>query len=128
MKISIILIALAVSISGPAFAAGKDDHDHKAQSMHGGVTAQAKDVDYELMAKADKLQLFMRDHGKPVDVSSMTAKATLLTGSEKQEVQLQPVDGKLEATGNFKITEGTKAVVAVSKAGKTMASVRFTLK
>ena len=72
MKISIILIALAVSISGPAFAAGKDDHGHKAQSMHGGVTAQAKDVDYELVAKADKLQLFMRDHGKPVDVSSMT--------------------------------------------------------
>ena len=121
-----VLIALAVSISGTAFAA--DDHGHEAKPMHGGVTAQAKDVDYELVAKADKLQLFMRDHGKPFDVSGMTAKATLLAGSDKQEVQLQPVDGKLEAAGNFKVASGTKAVVAVSKVGKAVASVRFTLK
>lgn len=126
MKFSQVLIALAVSISGTAFAA--DDHGHEAKPMHGGVTAQAKDVDYELVAKADKLQLFMRDHGKPFDVSGMTAKATLLTGSDKQEVQLQPVDGKLEAAGNFKVASGTKAVVAVSKVGKAVASVRFTLK
>lgn len=126
MKFSQVLIALAVSISGTAFAA--DDHGHEAKPMHGGVTAQAKDVDYELVAKADKLQLFMRDHGKPFDVSGMTAKATLLAGSDKQEVQLQPVDGKLEAAGNFKVVAGTKAVIAVSKAGKAVASVRFTLK
>ena len=128
MKFSQVLIILAVSISGTAFAAGKDDHGHQAKPMHGGVTAQAKDVDYELVAKADKLQLFMRDHGKPFDVSGMTAKATLLAGSDKQEVQLQPVDGKLEAAGNFKVASGTKAVVAVSKVGKAVASVRFTLK
>ena len=126
MKFSQVLIALAVSTSGTAFAA--DDHGHEAKPMHGGVTAQAKDVDYELVAKADKLQLFMRDHGKPFDVSGMTAKATLLAGSDKQEVQLQPVDGKLEAAGNFKVASGTKAVVAVSKVGKAVASVRFTLK
>ena len=126
MKFSQVLIALAVSISSTAFAA--DDHGHEAKPMHGGVTAQAKDVDYELVAKADKLQLFMRDHGKPFDVSGMTAKATLLAGSDKQEVQLQPVDGKLEAAGNFKVASGTKAVVAVSKVGKAVASVRFTLK
>jgi hypothetical protein len=126
MKFSQVLITLAVSISGTAFAA--DDHGHEAKPMHGGVTAQAKEVDYELVAKADKLQLFMRDHGKPFDVSGMTAKATLLAGSDKQEVQLQPVDGKLEAAGNFKVASGTKAVVAVSKVGKAVASVRFTLK
>ena len=126
MKFSQVLIALAVSISGTAFAA--DDHGHEAKPMHGGVTAQAKDVDYELVAKADKLQLFLRDHGKPFDVSGMTAKATLLAGSDKQEVQLQPVDGKLEAAGTFKVASGTKAVVAVSKVGKAVASVRFTLK
>ena len=126
MKFSQVLIALAVSISGTAFAA--DDHGHEAKPMHGGVTAQAKDVDYELVAKADKLQLFMRDHGKPFAASGRTAKAALLAGSDKQEVQLQPVDGKLEAAGNFKVASGTKAVVAVSKVGKAVASVRFTLK
>ena len=126
MKTTNLLAALALTLAGTAFAA--DDHGHEAKPMHGGVTAQAKDVDYELVAKADKLQLFMRDHGKPFDVSGMTAKATLLAGSDKQEVQLQPVDGKLEAAGNFKVASGTKAVVAVSKVGKAVASVRFTLK
>ena len=95
----------------------------RRQAMGGEAAA-----DRELVAKADKLQLFMRDHGKPFDVSGMTAKATLLAGSDKQEVQLQPVDGKLEAAGNFKVASGTKAVVAVSKVGKAVASVRFTLK
>lgn len=70
----------------------------------------------------------MRDHGKPVAVAGMTAKVTLLAGSEKQEVQLQAGEGKLEAAGSFKVPAGTKAVVAVSKAGKSVASVRFTLK
>ena len=55
-------------------------------------------------------------------------KVTLLSGSDKQEAQLLPVDGKLEATGSFKVGTGTKAVVAVSKAGKAVASVRFVLK
>ena len=126
MKFSQVLIALAVSISGTAFAA--DDHGHEAKPMHGGVTAQAKEVDYELVAKADKLQLFMRDHGKPVAVAGMVAKVTLLAGSDKQDVQLQVGDGKLEASGSFKVPSGTKAVIAVSKAGKSVASVRFTLK
>ena len=60
--------------------------------------------------------------------ASSTALRTLLLGGDKQEAQLQPVDGKLEATGSFKVGTGTKAVVAVSKAGKAVASVRFVLK
>lgn len=124
MKANQILLALAVAISGAASAS--DNHD--AKPLHGGVMAQAKDIDYELVTSADKLQLYVRDHGKPADVAGMTAKATLLTGSEKQEVELVPVSGKLEASGSFKVSAGTKVVAAVSKAGKSVASIRFTLK
>ena len=74
------------------------------------------------------LAVSVRDHGKPVAVAGMTAKVTLLAGTEKQEAQLLAGDGKLEALGSFKVPAGTKAVVAVSKAGKSVASVRFTLK
>jgi hypothetical protein len=86
-----------------------------------------KDVDYELVAKPDVLQLYVRDHGKPVDVSKTTAKVTLLSGSEKQEVELKPMGDKLEAKGSFKISAGTKVVAQVVSAGKT-SSVRFALK
>lgn len=126
MKFSQLLVALAVAVSGTAFAA--DNHGHDIKPMHGGALAEAKDIEYELVATADKLQLYMRDHGKPVAVAGMTAKVTLLAGTDKQDVQLQAGDGKLEATGSFKVPAGTKAVVAVSKAGKSVASVRFTLK
>ena len=126
MKFSQLLVALAVAGSGTAFAA--DNHGHDIKPMHGGALAEAKDIEYELVATADKLQLYMRDHGKPVAVAGMTAKVTLLAGTDKQDVQLQAGDGKLEATGSFKVPAGTKAVVAVSKAGKSVASVRFTLK
>jgi len=128
MKVSHLFAALALAFTGAAFAADKHADGHEIKPMHGGAVAEAKDIDYELVTKADKLQLYMRDHGKPLDPAGMSAKVTLLLGGDKQEAQLQPVDGKLEATGSFKVGTGTKAVVAVSKAGKAVASVRFVLK
>ena len=80
MKLSHLFLALTVSISGAAIAA--DNHGHDVKPMHGGAVAEAKDVEYEFVASADKLQLYMRDHGKPVAVAGMTAKVTLLAGSE----------------------------------------------
>jgi hypothetical protein len=95
--------------------------------MHGGVVAEVKDIEYEFVAKADVLQLYVRDHGKPVNVSKATAKVTILSGAEKQEVELKPVGEKLEATGKFKALAGTKVVAQVSSNAK-VATVRFTLK
>ena len=73
------------------------------------------------------IQLHLRDHGKPADVSKASAKLTLLTGTEKQEVELKPAGDKLEATGSFKVGPGTKAVAVVTVGGKP-ATARFTVK
>jgi len=124
MKFHTLLITSSLFLSGLAWA-GPHDADHKP--MQGGVLSTVKDVDYELVAKPDVLQLYVRDHGKPVDVSKTTAKVTLLSGSEKQEVELKPIGDKLEAKGSFKISAGTKVVAQVISAGKT-SSVRFALK
>jgi hypothetical protein len=117
-------IALNLTLAGSAFAAG-DKHDHKP--LHGGVVVEVKDMDYELVAKPTVIQLHLRDHGKAADLTKATAKLTLLTGTEKQEVELKPVGDRLEATGNFKVGPGTKAVAVVTVAGKP-ATARFTLK
>jgi hypothetical protein len=124
MKFHTLLITSSLFLSGLAWA-GPHDADHKP--MQGGVLSTVKDVDYELVAKPDVLQLYMRDHGKPVDVSKTTAKVTLLSGADKQEVDLKPTGDKLEAKGTFKISPGTKVVAQVITAGKT-SSVRFVLK
>lgn len=128
MKKLALLASITLALAAPAFAAGeKHDHAHEHQPMHGGVVVEAKDMDYELVAKPTTIQLFLRDHGKAADVSKASAKVTLLTGTEKQEVELKPAGDKLEATGSFKVGPGTKAVAVVTVAGKP-ATARFTLK
>jgi hypothetical protein len=127
MKTPTLLAALALTLAGTAFAAGdKHDHAHEHKPMHGGVVVEV--VDYELVAKPTAIQLHLRDHGKPADVSKASAKLTLLTGTEKQEVELKPAGDKLEATGSFKVGPGTKAVAVVTIAGKPSGTVRFTIK
>ena len=128
MKTHALLASIALALAAPAFAAGdKHDHAHEHKPLHGGVVVEVKDMDYELVAKATVIQLYLRDHGKPADVSKASAKVTLLTGTEKQEVELKPAGDKLEATGSFKVGPGTKAVAVVTMAGKP-ATARFTLK
>ncbi len=124
-----LIAAGLIAISGAAWAAGdKHDHAHEHKPLHGGVVVEVKDVDYELVAKPTVIQLHLRDHGKPADVSKASAKLTLLSGTEKQEVELKPVGDKLEAAGSFKVAAGTKAVVVVTQPGKPASTARFSLK
>ena len=124
MKVSTLLISLILSLSNSAWA-GPSDAEHKP--IHGGVLVTVKDIDYELVANPTALRLHVRDHGKPVDVSKATAKLTLLSGTEKQEVELKASGDKLEALGSFKLSPGTKVVAVVSSGGK-QATARFVMK
>jgi hypothetical protein len=129
MKTQALFASITLALAGSAFAAGdKHDHAHEHKPLHGGVVVEVKDVDYELVAKPTVIQLHLRDHGKPADVSKAMAKVTLLTGAEKQEVELKPAGDKLEATGSFKVGPGTKVVALVTIAGKSAGTVRFALK
>lgn len=128
MKPQHLLAAATLALATAAFAAGdKHDHAHAHTPLHGGVVVEVKDVDYELVAKPTVIQLHLRDHGKPADVSRASARLTLLTGTEKQEVELKPAGDRLEATGSFKVGPGSKVVAVVTVAGKP-STVRFALK
>ncbi|ABM94610.1 hypothetical protein [Methylibium petroleiphilum] len=128
MKPQHLLAAATLVLATTAFAAGDPhDHAHAHTPLHGGVVVEVKDMDYELVAKPTVIQLHLRDHGKAADLSKATAKLTLLSGTDKQEIELKPAGDKLEATGSFKVGPGTKAVAVVTVAGKP-ATARFTLK
>lgn len=124
MKFLASITALVLFAGTAAQAAGP--HSHGEKPLHGGVVAEAKDIDFELVAQKDKLRLYLRDHGKKVDVSTSAATLTLLNGAEKQEVALLPQGEWLGAAGDFKIAKGTKAVAVVKQSGKTV-TVRFVL-
>lgn len=129
MKTQALLASIALALAGSAFAAGdKHDHAHEHKPLHGGVVVEVKDIDYELVAKPTVIQLHLRDHGKAADLSNASAKVTLLSGSEKQEVELRPAGDRLEAAGTFKVAAGTKAVAIVTIGGKAAATVRFVVK
>lgn len=126
MKVVASLFAAAVLLAGGnAMADGKhDDHTPK----NGGIVVAGKQADFELVAKPDVIQLYLRDHGKPMSTAKASAKVTLLSGSDKQEVTLAPVGEKLEAKGSFKVATGTKVVAVVTNDGKSLGTARFTLK
>jgi len=128
MNTQALVASITLALAGSAFAAG--DHHHAADNhkpMHGGVVTPTKLMDFELVAKPTVIQLHLRDHGKPMDASQAKGKLTLLSGTDKQEVELKPAGDRLEATGSFKVGPGTKAVAVVTVGGKT-ATARFTLK
>lgn len=106
-----------------AFAAGSG---HEAK--HGGIHMESKVMDMEIVAKTDLIQLYVSDHGKPLKIDGSKAKVTLLNGTEKSEIELQPAGDKFEAKGAFKVSKGTKGVVLVTLAGKPGTTARFTMR
>jgi|GEM_PF-2496897 len=111
-----------------------DNHAHDAEhshgAAHGGIFIEGKEADYELLATADHLQLYVTDHGKPRNLAQASAQLTVLSGGERQEVQLIPSNAgdKLHAEGAFKVVSGAKIVAVVSDGGKTLGTARFTVK
>lgn len=117
--------AVVLGATGAAHAAG----GHDQSPRHGGVVAEAGDLDFELVARADSLTLHVRDHGKAVPMQGASAKLTLLAGTERSEVQLAPAGAdRLAAKGGFKLGPGTKVVAAVTLPGRKPTNVRFALK
>lgn len=129
MRIHHLIASCLLALASMAQAGGNHDHGHEHPSLHGGIVAEAKDMDFELVAKADQIALHLRDHGKPASVKGGTAKLTLLNGAEKTSVTLSPEgDSHLQAKGSFTIKSGTKVVALVTLAGKKPINVRFAIK
>ena len=122
MKSIMVIAALLISFISPAHAGA----GHELKPMHGGVIVEVKDIDIELVAKADSLSMYLTDHGKPIPLDGGTAKLTILIGSEKKDYELLPNGGKFEVKGNFAIPKGAKAI-AVIKIKAKVVTARFNL-
>lgn len=125
-RICAVMLVLGMATAGIGW--GADSKGHRHEPKHGGVLTEIKDVDYELVARAEVIRLYLSDHGKSLDLAGASAKLTLLTGSEKSETTLLPAGDRLEARGAFKIASGTKIVAVVIRPGKAAQTVRFAIK
>ena len=122
MKQLILSLVATVAIASPALAAD----DHKPE--HGGIVVETKAGDLELVIKFDRMVLHIRDHGKPMKITSGTGKITVFNGNEKTEAPLSLVGETLEAKGSFRAVAGTKVLADVSLNGKPAVAARFTIK
>lgn len=125
--ITATLTCIALGSASVAAAADKHGHDHNPRP--GVLFAEAAGLDFELVAKADSLTLYVIDDGKPVATADARGTATIHAGSEKTTVSLEPAgENKLVAKGNFKMGVGVRVAVAVMLPGKPEAKLNFRLK
>ena len=96
---------------------------------HGGVVVQMGDMEYELVAKPDSLNLFVYDDDKPAATKGGKARVVLTAGNDKKVVELEPAGGnKFKAKGNFTVKPGSKAVATIELSGRNKEEASFTLK
>jgi hypothetical protein len=124
MKKMILATMLAVGLGSAGGALA-----HGAKPKHGGVVATANDLHFELVNKSGTPVVYVEDHGKALATTGMTGKMTVLNGTKKTELPLQPAgDNILQATGEAKLAKGTKAVALIALPDSEVVSVRFSVK
>ncbi|MGO4280114.1 hypothetical protein [Cupriavidus sp. RAF20_2] len=121
-----------VAIGLAAFTLGATGlvHAHGAKpAQYGGVVQTASDLQFELVNKDGKPNLYVDDHDARKSVSGAKGKLTVLSGKEKNETVLTPgSDNVLVASEPVPLPRGAKAVATVTFAdGKTI-TVRFAIK
>lgn len=105
-------------------------HTHAAKPQYGGIVSVVKDINYELVIKADSLTLYITDHDQPIDTKNASATMSFLSASDKiVEAKFIPAGAnKLQAKGAFKLQPGTNAVALVMVGQQSSQVVRFVLK
>lgn len=125
MKKFMALVAMAVTVatSGNVLAHGEKD-------KHGGIVQESSSgISLELVNKDGKATIYVEDHGKPLATAGASGKLTVLNGSEKTEVALEPAgDNVLVTKGDAKLGNGSKAIAAVTFADKKAVIIRFAIK
>ncbi|WP_194725168.1 hypothetical protein [Noviherbaspirillum malthae] len=122
MKKLLALAAMTMALSGNVFA-------HGDKPKHGGVVSTANDMSFELVNKDGKAIVYVNDHGKPVDTAGASGKLTVLNGTEKTEVALEPAGSNtLTTKDDAKLAKGSKAIAAITFADKKAVNARFSVK
>ncbi|GAB3551921.1 hypothetical protein GCM10027343_36780 [Noviherbaspirillum agri] len=125
MKKFMALVAMtaAIAASGNALA-------HGEAPKHGGiVSTTSNDISFELVDKDGKATIYVEDHGKPVATAGASGKLTVLNGTDKVELPLEPAgENSLVTKGGANLAKGAKAIAAVTFADKKAVNVRFAIK
>jgi len=108
------ITALLCALSLPTAALAHAEH---GQPQFGGVVAEAGEAQFEVVGRDGKLVVHVTNHGAPLDTVGATGKLTVLSGTNKQDIQLKPAGGnRLEGVGSY--AAGAKLLLQVQLLGK----------
>lgn len=108
------ITALLCALSLPTAALAHAEH---GQPQFGGVVAEAGEAQFEIVGKDGKLVVHVTNHGAPLETVGATGKLTVLSGANKQDIQLKPAGGnRLEGAGSY--AAGAKLLLQVQLLGK----------
>lgn len=114
---------------GASFALVHPALAHSEKPRHGGVVAEAKDLNFELTHEGGKAVVYILDHGQPVLTAKASGKLMVLNGTERTEVDLQPAgENRLASTADVPLGKGAKAIASLSLDENNKVSVRFAVK
>ena len=126
-RLTLLTLLLALGAAPAAFAGA--GHGHGMKPVHGGVVVQAKELQYELVARENRLTLYAYDHGKAASLAGARASATLHGRDGKATVELAPSgEQALVAEGRFAVGVGVRVAVSVNAPGRPEARLTFRLK
>ena len=118
-----LLLALALSTYGNAALA----HAEHGQPQHGGVVAEAGEMQFEVVGKDGQLTVYLSNHGNPVLATGATGKLTALVGTAKSEFYLKAVgDSRLQGSGS--IPAGAKLLISIQWPGKKPLQARAVMR
>lgn len=125
-KLQALIFGLTVALSS-GVSAHTDEYLDTVSAPHGGQLRMAGGSHYELVVKADTLQVFVTDHaGTPIPVKDATGSAIVMAGTQTQSVTFQPKgDNLLEGAGKFDPSQPLKAVVNIQLSGQEAQQARF---
>ncbi len=121
-----LLIAASITLCSSLVIA-----DGALKPQQGGVMAEAKSGHrIELVVSAEMATVYLSDHSdKPIASKGAVGELTLLTGTEKATASLTAGEANvMTASGKFKITSASKAIVKFTLPGKSEEQVRLTFK
>lgn len=102
-------------------------HAEHGQAQYGGVVAEAGMAQFELLAQSDKLIIYVSNHGQAMATAGATGKLTILEGTKKSELDLQPAgDNRLEAKGSA--ASGAKVLISVQLPNSKLMTAKAVLK
>jgi len=115
-------LIMTASIAGTALA-------HGDRAEFDGIVQSVGNLQFELVKKNSAAIIFVQNHGKKFSTVVARGTLTVMNGTVKTEVPLQPSgDNAMETNGDAKLAPGAKAIAAITFADNKTVTVNFSVK